>query len=261
MKYTLLEMVQNIMSSMDSDEVTSITDTPESSQVALELQNIFDLMISNQTIPEKDGLMQLDDISLMNFPGSINYLVLPDSVANMDTLQYNIMQDGDTTDAWSELIYWDPKKFLEFVGKNRTDLGDTVQVTDPSNGVTYWIPKDQGPQHWTSFDDKNIAFDMIDMTVDTIQVLGAKTRCFVKTVPTWTMDDTFVPTIDDNLFPYLIAEAKSTCFVNLKQQANPKVEKQSVEQRVRLQNHRFRTTGAEKSYTNRTPNYGRRNNA
>jgi hypothetical protein len=38
-KMTLLEMTQNILSAMNSDEVNSITDTVESLQVAEEIQN------------------------------------------------------------------------------------------------------------------------------------------------------------------------------------------------------------------------------
>ena len=58
MKYTLLEMTQDILSNMSSDEVNSISDTTESLQVATIIkQKYFDL-ISRVNRPEHDQLIQ-----------------------------------------------------------------------------------------------------------------------------------------------------------------------------------------------------------
>lgn len=259
MKMTLLEMVQSIMSDMDSDSVDSITDTVESEQVASTIKDVFLQLVTDQTIPEFNQLKQLETVSLVSFPGSINYLHIPDTVSKVLSFQYNAQQVGDTTDAYTFLKYMEPDDFLAQVSSTQIDASDAVQVTDPTNGITYHIPNDKAPRHWTTFDDLNIATDSLDMAIDTVQILGTKSRCRMTILPTWTVSDSFIPPVDDNLFPLLLAEAKSTCFFNLKQMQNAKVEGQSRGQRLRLQGNKYRTSDSQKADTGSTgPNYGRR---
>ncbi len=49
MKYTLLEIVQEILSDMDSDEVNSIDDTTESEQVATIVKSTYLSMMLTET--------------------------------------------------------------------------------------------------------------------------------------------------------------------------------------------------------------------
>ena len=51
-KRTLIDMVQNIMSSMDSDTVNSITDTTESSAIADIIETTYYDLTTNRVIPE-----------------------------------------------------------------------------------------------------------------------------------------------------------------------------------------------------------------
>lgn len=259
MKMTLLQMVQSVMSDMDSDSVTSINDTVESLQVVSTIKDVFDQMISNQMIPEEMALNIMSTVALGTYTGALNYLQTPTGVDRVDWLQYNRKKSSDTFDQFEEITYIEPREFMKLMSKNMSDQGNVAQVTDPVSNVTYYVVNDQAPQFYTSFDDNFIAFDMFDQGIDTVQVTGPKSLIYAKNTPVWTASDGFIPAIDANLFPYLLAESKSTCFVNLKQQANPKIEKQSVEQRVRLQNHRYRDAAAEKARTGSTgPDYGRR---
>ncbi len=57
---SLLNMVQNILSSLDSDEVNSIGDTVESRQVAQIIENKYYDMVSRGFFPEHNRLLQLD---------------------------------------------------------------------------------------------------------------------------------------------------------------------------------------------------------
>lgn len=259
MKMTLLQITQSIMSDMDSDEVTSISDTVESAQVASTIEDVYWQLITDQTIPEFMQLRQLSTVNLTTYPGSINYLEIPDDVSRVDWMQYNVMQLGDTSDAYSGLVYKEPAVFIDMASQTTSDADNAIQVTDPDNGITYHIYNDKGPEFWTTFDDKFIATDSIDMTIDTTQVLGTKTRTWVSRIPTFTQADSFIPDMDDNIFPLLLSEAKSTSFVNRKQTMNNKIEGQSRGQRLRLQNHKFRTSDAQKEGTGPTwPNFGRR---
>lgn len=49
----LIEYVQDILSSMDSDEVNSISDTVESMQVATILKNCYEELVANIELPEE----------------------------------------------------------------------------------------------------------------------------------------------------------------------------------------------------------------
>lgn len=262
-KRTLLEIVKSCMSDMDSDEITSIADTVEAGQVVSTIRDVYEQILTDTGVPESNSLVQALTVNLLTYAGSISQLQIPDTIEKLYWVSYNIRTVGDVDDNWQELDYLEPTDFLQMVGKNlSSDTSGAIATVDPTSGMTYYIALNVAPRYYTMFDDKYISFDAIDRTIDIPQVTAAKSRCYGKVIRQWPTDpttyDTFVLQMDENMFPYLIAEVKSTCFVNLKQQANPKIEKQARDQRVRLQNHKFRTRGAEKNYTGSLgPNYGR----
>ena len=59
MKRTLLEMVQSILSDMDSESVNSISDSVESEQIASVIQDTFFNLIAARDIPEHRQLNKL----------------------------------------------------------------------------------------------------------------------------------------------------------------------------------------------------------
>ena len=73
-KMTLLEMVQNIASALETDEVNSISDTTESLQIAEVIRETFDELFTNTDVPEHMGLVALESVSDLDSP---NYLRIP----------------------------------------------------------------------------------------------------------------------------------------------------------------------------------------
>ena len=61
-KMTLLEMVQDIMSDMDSDEVNSINDSQEATQVAQIIKSTYYNIIDGRDMPFLYELFQLQPI-------------------------------------------------------------------------------------------------------------------------------------------------------------------------------------------------------
>jgi uncharacterized membrane protein len=59
MKMTLLEMVQNILSDMDSEEINSISDSNEAEQIAKVIENTYFNLISTRIIPEHAQTIKL----------------------------------------------------------------------------------------------------------------------------------------------------------------------------------------------------------
>ena len=56
---TLLRLVQDILSSLDSDEVNSISDTPESLQVANIVRTTYEDLVSLLDLPEHFSFFEL----------------------------------------------------------------------------------------------------------------------------------------------------------------------------------------------------------
>lgn len=256
MKMSLIEMVQSIMSDMDSDEVTAISDTTESTQVASIIRDVFFQMVANTVIPEHKSLGQLDNADT----DSLVFLKIPDTVKRIEWIKYNKLTVDQTDNQWGTLKYLEPETFLHTIMTRPSSEDTTVSVTDPDSGVVLdMIRNDTAPTYWTSFDDEYICFDSYDAAVDAVGLDGTKTMCWVTNIPQWSTDDEAVPDVDDNLFPMFLAEAKATCFALLKGQAVGKIEKQARNQKIYASNDKHRTLQTEKESTGSTgPNYGRR---
>lgn len=250
MKMTLLDMVQNILSAMDSDEVNSISDTIESLQVAYVVRETYFEQFNNIIVPEHKGLFQLESVNDVNKP---NYLVVPDAVKDFDWVRY---VDTRNSSRFVNVSYCSPETFLERQYQYTSSSDNVVLTQDPVSGVEYYIKTNKVPTWYTMFDDQYLAFDSFDQTYDaTLQT--SKSAAFGTKANTFPLTDTFTPPLDDNLFPLLLAEAKSVCFINFKQIANAKEETRARRQRIRMQNDQFKSKVAQRNYEDHTPNFAR----
>lgn len=92
---TLLEMTQNILASLDSDQVNSISDTVESDQVARIIQNKYYDILSRDNIPEQQMLMQLTASGDSTKP---TLMYVPDGVTTIEWLKYFDANPADGLD-------------------------------------------------------------------------------------------------------------------------------------------------------------------
>jgi hypothetical protein len=236
---TVLEMTQNILSAMDSDEVNSIGDTTESLQVAEVIRETFEEMVANRRIPSNEGLLRLEGLSNPDFP---NALRLSDNTAQIVWLEYDRQR----------LRFVPP---IEFLDRHR-NLRDHVPVVDPKSGVIYRIYNNRAPHYWTTFDNEHLVFDSYDSNVEST-MHESKSLAWGFTLPKFELRDDFVPDMESRCFPELLAEAKSVCFINFKGVSSAKEEQRSKRQRVRSQNDLWRAD--QRRPYNRTPDYGRKN--
>lgn len=247
-KKTLLELTQNILAAMKSDEVNSITDTPEAIDVAGYIRETYDDLVTNKVIPSHKKLFTLTALGDVNKP---TYMTVPTDVDKIDYIKYNVVNSGDTALDYKEIKYLTPEDFLGIILSRNSDDSNIQVVTDDS-GVKLPIINDQDPTYYTSFDDNTLVFDAFDSVVDaTLQ--ASKTLCYGVKIPTWTHQDSFVPDMPSDMFPKLLAEAKSVAFINHKQTPNAKEEQKSKRQSVRLQKEKWRV-----GYDRTSRNYGRR---
>jgi len=246
-KKTLLELTQNILSAMSSDEVNSITDTVESLEVADVIRETFDDLTTNKVVPEHQSLFTLDALGDTSKP---SYMSVPSDVDRIDVLKYNVINSGDTALSYKEIPYLTPEDFLDIILTRNSDDSNVQTVTDDS-GVKLLIKNDKDPEYYTSFDDVTLIFDAFDSTVDTT-LQSSKTLCFGVKYPVWSHTDSFIPDMPADMFPKLLAEAKSVCFINQKQTPNAKEEQKSKRQSVRLQKDKWKV-----GYDRTSRNYGR----
>lgn len=225
MKLTLLELVQDILNDLDSDEVNSINDTVESQQVAQIVKTCFNEQIANRNWPHLRKLIQLESVGSLERP---NYLRIPIRLKELQSFKYEVSKLGETKKTIVDVVYKDPDAFLRYVSQRNSDMANVMQVKDYS-GTTILTVTDKAPQFWTSFDDKYIVTDSYDKAVDdTLQ--KSKTQCLAYMEPVWSHTDDAVPELPDEAFPGLLEEAKSTAFLVLKQMANQKAEQKASRQ-------------------------------
>ena len=247
-KPTLLELVQDILSDMNDDEVNSITDTLEGLQVAQIVKSTYEELIAGKNWPHLRTLMTLIASGDTTKP---THMKLPEDIKELNSIQYDKKKTGETRIKYQDVKYLDPDAFLRLTNDRDSDDTDTKIVTDFS-GVTLLVKTDVAPQFWTSFDDENLVFDSFDSVVDsTLQ--SSKTQCMAFRLPVFSITDTFIPDFPQEAFPALLAEAKSACFARLKEAPDQKSEQQAVRQKNWLSRKAWNAAGGIKF-----PNYGRR---
>lgn len=245
---TLLDMTQEILSDMDGDNVNSISDTVESSQVALLLKSTYFDILAEMDLPHTGTLFALTASGSVNYP---SHMSLPESVMKVLWIKYNIVDSGDTASKYRDVVYMNPLEFISMCAMRDEDDTDNIQSVTDYSGVELLICKTQDPKYWTSFDDERIVFDAYDSTVDsTLQ--ASKVICHGYKEETWTHTDAAIPDLPSNMFPLLVAEAKSTAF-ELWKERSTKVEQKAKRLRIRSQRNKWRENGGHSG-----PNYGRR---
>jgi len=236
-KKTVLQMVQNILSAMDSDEVNSISDTVESLQVAEIVRETYEDIIATLSIPETRSLTHLESMADVTRP---NYLKIPDGVKEINWMKYNN----------KDVEYKTPREFIDYM----ITVNSGVEVND-FNNVTYLVDNTQDPKFWTCFDDEHVVFSSFNQAAEsTLQEVNSLAYADINNP--FEVDDDFIPHLDDNLFPLLLSEAKKACFINLKQVSNSNEELRARRQLVRAQNELNRASTGRPA--DRLPNYGRR---
>lgn len=222
MRYTLLEIVQDVLSSMDSDEVNNINDTVESLQVVKIVKTVYDDIISRSGLVSEKLPFNLTSYGDNTKPV---FMTKPTNINSIDWLRYNRIRLGDTDPAWVVLNYMPIQDFI-CMQQNLLPSESTVDsLTHTTDGFTFTFNyrNDIGPTYYTSFDDNTLVFDAYDSAVDTtlqsIKTLGFGTKDF-----TFTESNVFVPELPSDKFALLLNESKSLAWAELKQVAHPKAE-------------------------------------
>lgn len=247
-KMTLLDIVQEILSDMNSDNVNSISDTIEAQQVANIVRRTFYNLYNDRVWPHTTRLLRLNSSADNTRP---THMILDEDVIRIDVVKYNKQKSATSKLDYDDIIYKTPEEFLDFVMKRDSTKDNMMTVID-YNGTPLIIQTDAQPTYYTSFDDEHIVFDSYDAMIDDI-LQHSKTQVVGLVEPEFLLQNTFVPDIPTKAFPYFVSEAKSTAFIKVKEVFSQKDEQSSGRAKTWLAREKHRVGGGI-----RFPNYGRR---
>lgn len=233
-RMSLLEMVQNILSALDADTVSDVSETVESQQVTEIIKESFYELLSSRQWPFLQILSSLDGVGDTANPTKMK---IPDGLNKVMWVRYN----------GKEILYLTPD---DFYAKIRTRLASSGVVDASGYGLNV------DPTYYTSYDDKYFVFDSRDSALDNTLQQSKSTIFGIKEIP-FVLDNAWVPDVPEKFFPLLLSESKAQSFVNLKQQANGREERKAQRRRVELRNEAWRNKVAEPKYNSKI-NYGRK---
>ena len=253
-KQTLIDLTQNILFAMDSDPVNSISDTIEAMQVAHVIQDTFYEILSDRLWPRNKELMSL-------YPSTDNkkptIMKIPPQVTEIEWIKYNKYQveDEKKNHDLTDLTFMEPEPFLDMVMQRsrKASLDSTDDLSFVINNRIVWCKTNAMPSYWTSFDDEYVVFDAFDNSEEDT-VTASRVTAYGYVEPVFELSDKYVPDLPVKAFPYLLSEAKSVAFNQIKQAANQKEEQRSKRQRRWLAREKFVTDGGIKFRNN----FGRR---
>ena len=231
MRRTLLELTQDILSSVDGDEVNSISDTIESMQVVNIIKQEFYRILDERNLTYVGDLTSLQGLADTDRP---NYMQLPEEFQKIEWIRYDHRVDNAGPIDYKEVHWMEPHEFVTKVNNRDSSDTDSFVVVNHAAGIPLIIDKRVGPRYWTSFDDQLVIFDSYDENVDsTLQ--ASKCLCYAYSHKTFVEDDDYVPDLPGSLFQYLYNSALATANWQLRQLTDPKSEQRERHSRVRSQ--------------------------
>lgn len=248
MKMTLLDLTQDILNDMDSDEVNSIDDTVEAEQIAQIVKSTYYAMINNRNWPHTRQTVQVAPSGDTAMPTHMN---VQEDIKELCFINYNKIKFGETRKLYQPVKYLSPDDFLRVINLRNNDNPNIDVITDVT-GVELLVKNDTSPTYFTSFDDEALVFDSYDSAVDSaLQKSKVQAQAYV--IPTWDPVDDFIPDLPAEAFTALLEESKSRAMLKLKQVQDVKAEQESARQQ-RWLSRKARRVGGGLRY----PSYGRR---
>lgn len=253
MKYTLLEMTQEVLSALDSDQVNSIADTVESEQVSHIIRTVYFDIAARAGLPEHKFLFQLDSSGDDTKPV---LMTIPAEARHLDWLKYDKMEATETAANYREIQFLEQGNFIDLIhtfSEDSTNV-DTMTVDMDGVDVEFFYKTDKHPDYYTIYNDFNVIFDSYQSSIDTT-LQSSKTLAYGEKAREFTLSDSFTPELDEKQFTLLLNEAKKMAFAELKQTVHPVAADNARRQWINL---RKRGSVEPPSYFDRLPNYGRK---
>lgn len=244
--YTLLQLVQSAMNSMDSDYVTDIDENEESKQIKLICKEVYESLINREEWEFLNRGVVLTSPASASTPTEFT---VPTTVRRLSYVAYNVSETSD--DQYRELAY---VPFDEFLRLNNKESGANTVLVTYQTGLKFTVRNDRPPMYYTSIDDSKIICDSYKATVDTYLTV-AKLSVSGYTIPTWTESNNFTPDLPAHMFPIYRDMIKQACHEYFKQAPSAQDKERILNQITQLRRQSGRMTGDKQTYYRNT--YGR----
>lgn len=253
MRKTLLELVQDILASLESDEVNSIFDGTESQDVARIVRDCYETLIVEVAPKSRKGLFHLDASTDNTKPVLMR---MPQDARSIEWMKYNIGNNLQDTN-FRDICYLEPMDFINHTNglDEGVDWVDSMTVDFDGHPFQIKFRNDVSPYYYTSPDNVTILFDSYDAGLEQT-LTSSRTYCYGNKAPVFRMEDDFIPTLDDTHFPLLLNMAKSQAFTEMKQTENPNSERR--ERRLRILSKKTVDTTDNRPEIYRRKGYGRK---
>lgn len=235
---TLLEIVQQILSDMDGDEVNSISDTEESEQVARHVVRTFENLVSNREWLHNRELISLTPFADTDFP---THFTVPVNVTKLELINYDKIKSGETRKQYQKVEWKEPDEFLNILNKRDSSASNVQTVTD-SSGSLLFILNDTAPNYYTSFNDSDIVMDSFDSEVDTT-LQASKVQAMGFILPSLSLVDDAEPDLPQEALSLLIEESTSRAQFKTRQIEDVKSEQESRRQARWMARNQWKING------------------
>lgn len=236
-KDTLLDIIQDILSDSDGDEVNNVSDTIESEQCARVVRNEFKAIVDEFDIKMHETLVRLDATSA----STPCQMTRPEGVHSIEKVWYDRRTDVGGDPRFEEITFRDWESFLGLTMSRTASDTETETMTLGDSGHAIQIKNNQAPQFWTileGYDD--IIFDSYDNTLETnLQASKSLVRAVKR--PTLALTNAAVPDLPQNLMQLLKNRARAFYFDVFKDGTTKEVDKRQRNSEVRSQRKKYVT--------------------
>ena len=126
-KMTLLDIVQEILSDMTSDNVNSISDTIEATQVANIVRRTFYNLFNDRIWPHQAKLIRLNSSADSTRP---THMIMDENVINIEWVKYDIRAESGDPIKYRTIDYKTPSDFLDWVMQRDASKANMQVVMD-----------------------------------------------------------------------------------------------------------------------------------
>lgn len=262
MAYTLLDIVQLTLSSLDSDQVNNIGDTTESLQIVDIARTVYNDLVTRLDLPNHHTLFNLQASGDNTQPVK---MIVPEAIVRLDWVKYDNKESADTYSNYQEVKFKALDEFIQDQNDSLKDLTSGVSEMTLTlsgehgltNTVRFMYRTDRHPTWYTSFDNETLVFDSYDSTEDsTLQ--KSKTMCSGWCRPVFSSVNTFTPDFDEQQHNLYLQEVQARAWANLKQVQNVSAELDARRTKIRTQRDKRRIPLTDRGELDRLPNYGRK---
>ena len=249
-------MTRQILSDMDSEDVSSWDDTEESAQVARIIRATYFDLAARLDLPEHKDVFQLEASGNSAQPV---LMTLPEDVVDLEWIKYDVRILGDSDPNWHFINWYPLSHFMDRVHNHNAseDQYENMTIVRDGDSMTFPFRNDIAPSIYTTLDERTLIFDSIDRDVDNDTLMKSKTWCSGLMTTTFTLADATVAELDDKLWPLFLAEATAACFAKLKQMQSVHDERTARRHLIASQKNKHNVPKDGQSLISQTYNYGK----